>query len=350
MVVKRCIVNNKSLWLKYYSYIFVVVVLGMFLGQIFVPDMTLDLISENYLWKKSLFKAYGSFRYRIGDRIFAGVIVGEEGWLYSSENLSIQNYQKTPAFNKGNIKRLTELLNKINDQTRKYGGELIVVIPPDKSTIYPQYMPEEIVVIGQASNLDRLLGYVNKYSDVQMLDLRPVLSEASRSEEVYYKMDTHWNCLGGLYASNEILSIISASHPDVQPYTLNDFTFPTASVVMDIPNMMGWDIEEKIVYLKPKFETDLSIVQANDLHPKNRPLEIKINGRQDLPELMVFHDSFYACLGPFIEPNFSRTISTHFKDAELQDYLDMISSEQPDIVIIEFVERYIDFFYTRLKP
>jgi alginate O-acetyltransferase complex protein AlgJ len=343
-------VNNDSLWLKYYSYIFVVVVLGMFLGQTFVPGMTLDLISENYLWKKSLIKIYSSFRYQIGDRVFTGYIVGKEGWIYFSEDLSIQNYQKTYAFNMGNIKRLTELLNKIDDQTREYGGELIVVVAPDKSTIYPQYMPDEIVIIGQASNLDRLIEYVNKNSDVQMLDLRPVLSEASRSEEIYYKTDTHWNCLGGFYASNEILSKISASYPDIQPHTLNDFTFSTTSMVMDIPNMMGWDIEEKMVYLKPRFETDLSIVQANDLHPKNQPLEIKINSRKDLPELMVFHDSFYACLGPFIEPNFSRTISTHFKDAELPDYLDMISSEQPDIVIIEFVERYMDFFYTRLRP
>jgi alginate O-acetyltransferase complex protein AlgJ len=343
-------VNNKPLWLKHYSHIFVVVVLGMFLGQIFVPGMTFNLISENYLWKKTLIKAYGNFKYRIGDRIFGVTIVGEEGWLYFSGDLSIQNYQKTPAFNRGNIKRLTELLNKINDQTRAYGGELIVVISPDKSTIYPQYMPDEIKVIGHASNLDRLFEYADKHSDIQMLDLRPVLSEASRSEQVYYKTDTHWNCLGGFYASNEILSKVSDFYPDIQPYALEDFTFSATSKMMDVPAMMGWDVEEKIIYVKPRFETSLSSVQANELHPKKQPLEITNNGRKDLPELMVFHDSFYGCLSIFLEPNFSRTISTHFMDAELQDYLELISSEKPDIVIIEFVERYMDFFYNRLKP
>jgi alginate O-acetyltransferase complex protein AlgJ len=337
--------------LKYYSHIFVVAVLGMFLGQIFVPDITLNLISENYLWKKSLIKAYANFRYRIGDRVFANSIVGNEDWLYFSGDLSISNYQKTPEFNWGNIRRLTEMLNKIHNQIRAYGGELIVVIPPDKSTIYPQYMPSGIEVIGQVSNLDTLLEYANKNSEVQILDLRPVFSEASRSEEIYYKTDTHWNCIGAFYASNEILSRISATYTEVQPYALNDFAFFARNAVLDIPTMMGLDIRETFIEAKPRFETNLSVVQANDIHPKNRPLAITISDRKDLPEIMVFHDSFYyGCFSIFLEPNFSRTITTQFADAKLPDYLDLISSEEPDIVVIEFAERFIEFFYTTLEP
>ena len=76
-------------------------------------------------------------------------------------------------------------------------------------------------------------------------------------------------------------------------------------------------------------------------------MRIVVNSQTDLPsDLMIFHDSFYtACLNQFIEPQFSRTISLHYGDAALAEQLDLIETEKPDIVIVEFVERQMEYFF-----
>lgn len=332
--------------LKNYSMAYIFFVLIMLLGQLFASDITLSSISETFLWKKSLIKVYGNFKYQIGDRVFTNAVIGKEGWLYFTGDKSIQSYQKTSSLTVRNIKELATLLGEIEDQTEKYGGTFLLVIPPDKNTVYPQYMPDEIPVIGQSSNLDRLVEYLGKKSHIQVLDFRPLFAVLSKSTDIYYKTDTHWNCLGAFYASNEILSLISNSYPQIHPYALDDFNFSRSEAsTRDIPKMMGVDIREESINLTPRFDTYISQLPLKDADRKIPSLQITVNETKDLPTLLVFRDSFYKCAEGFIEPNFSRTMSMHFMDVEFSGYLDIIAAEKPDIVILEFVERSMDIFY-----
>jgi hypothetical protein len=318
----------------------------MLLGQLFVPGMSLISISEKYLWRTNLIKEYNNFKYYIGDRVFKDIVVGKDGWLYYSGEMSIRDHQKIQPANMGTIKRLTQNLNKIKDETEQYGGMFLVIIAPDKSTIYPQYMPDEIPVIGEVSSFDRLVEYVDKNSDIQLLDVRPSFAEVSRDAEVYYKTDTHWNCLGAFYASNAILSEVSASYPAIHPYSLDDFSFSSKESLLDIPTMMSWDIREDRMMLIPKFQTEISEVVKKKRISNEISLKVVVNENEGSPDLLVFHDSFYeVCMDGFLQPNFGSIMSTHYRDVRLADYLDIIAAEKPDVVIIEFAERYLTHFY-----
>lgn len=342
--------KNRSAWPKVYSVFFVAVVLSMMIAQLFVPGMTLESISVDYLWRKDLIKLFNGFKYQIGDRVFPQSVVGKDGWLYYTAELSMQDYQKVSPLNMGNTKRLTKILEKIKHQTEQYGGVFFVVIPPDKSTVYPQYMPDEIPVIGQISSLDRLMDYLDENSDVQVLDLRPIFSTLGKNTQLYYKTDTHWNCQGAFYASNEILSIISDSYPQIQPYAPDDFEFsPSTPSVRDISSMMGIDLREDFINPIPKSDLHIPKLTMENTNDKIPSLRVSVNEQTDLPSLVVFRDSFYECMDVFVEPKFSSTMSMHFKDAELNDYLDIIAAEKPDVVIVEFVERSMDFFYRHLN-
>lgn len=321
----------------------------MLAGQLFVPDMSLHSIPVTYLWRKSLVEKYGYFRHEIGDSVFPYVVVGKDGWLYFTGELSLRNYQKVDPLNMSSIKRLTKILNEIKEQTEQYGGQFLLLIPPDKSTVYPQYMPDEIPVLGQISSLDRLIEYLDKNSDIEVVDFRPVFSNISESTEIYYKTDTHWNCLGAYYASNEVLSRISVSQPQIHPRPISDFNFFSEDSKSDMATMMSWGVREDKLNVNPAFDTGLSVILTEGEDPQIASLRITVNDDKDLPKLMVFHDSFYQCLSVFVEPNFSHITSMHFKDAELKEYLERISAEKPDIVIVEFVERYMDFFYEHLS-
>jgi len=239
---------------------------------------------------------------------------------------------------------LANILSLLNESAARYGGTLLVVIPPDKNTIYPQYMPDQIPVIGQTSRLDQFMEYIQENTEIQMMDLRPALMDASQSSQIYYKSDAHWNCLGAYYASREIISKTSTLHPEMQTHPLSDYELGlTTDSSLDISTTMGLGLQENTPTLTPKFPNG-SISYAP--YEKNKLIKVTVNSQKDLPSAVILHDSFYPeCLDQFLEPQFSRTLSTHYGIAGLSDYIKLIDTEKPDIVIVEFAERHIEYFY-----
>jgi alginate O-acetyltransferase complex protein AlgJ len=235
------------------------------------------------------------------------------------------------------------ILVKLDKKTSANGGSLWVVIPPDKNTIYPQYMPAQIPVIGQTSRLDQVIDYLKENTEVKVLDLRPLFGEVSQSSQIYYKKDAHCNCLGAYYASNEILKQVSALHPEVQPHPLSDYQAGVMSdTTLDIARTMGVTLMEDTFPLTPNFPTGSITYVKHQLYPW---MKVAVNSQTNLPTALFMHDSFYTeCLYQFIEPQFSRVIFTHHGASLLSDDLDAIQSDKPDVVIVEFAERHIEFF------
>lgn len=310
---------------RIYSTLVLLVFFVILLAQLFVPDMKIDTISENYLWRHTLIQNFRRFEIWIGDRVFTNALVGKEGWVFLTTDMTLRNYQKVPMSN-GDIKDLIYILERIDQEVRSYGGSFLVVVPPDKSTIYPQYMPNEIPLLGTETSMDRLVRQVETNSHIQLLDLRPALMRAAETSQVYYKTDTHWNCIGAYNAYNEIVTYFSDEYPFLQPHALSDFDIVYSEENrLDISVMMEVDVPENMMSVTSKFLP---------------------NPSSEL-DVMIFHDSFYeACLNEFMEPTFSQISLATYKDIELAQALEMIKSEKPDLVILEFVERFMDFVLT----
>jgi hypothetical protein len=327
-----------------YSKIFSMVFLAILLVQLLAPKLSLDTISENFLWRAALIKSFNAFRYAMGDKVFNAGLAGRDGWLFYTGDYSIHDYQKTAPIGPGRLGHLGEILNSLDQRAAQYGGQLWVVIPPDKNTIYPQYMPDEIPVIGEVSRLDQLMEYLREDTKINVLDLRPVFMDASQSSQIYYKADAHWNCLGAYYASNEILTQVSALHPEVQTHPLSDFEFgTTADSSLDISHAMGLALQEDTVTLTPKFPIgSMSYAPYEQI----TSIQVALNSQTDLPSALVIHDSFYPeCLNQFLEPQFSRVFISHYGESLLSDYQQLIETEKPDVVLVEFAERHIEYFF-----
>jgi hypothetical protein len=318
--------KNQPLNSKNYSIIFVALFFLILLSQLFVPEFNIKTISKNYLWRKNLISGYNTFRYEIGDRLFSNMVIGKDEGFYFTGEASIPDFQRTSVINVSKMKRLTKFFNNVNQQVSSYGGTLLIVIPPNKITIYPHFMPDEIPVLGEISSLDRLINYLNENSDIRIIDLRSSLIEASSASPVYYQTDTHWNCYGAYFAYQSILSKIGQTYPQVMPRPIDDFDIILSeSQPLDITRSLGLDIKESLQSIVPKFSADDS-------------RDISLN-------LLMFHDSFYnACLNQYLDTAFGEIISIPYNDVHEKDYLQVIDTQKPDIVVIEFLERYIEYF------
>ncbi len=329
---------------KIYSAIFSVLFLFLLLFQPPIPGLNLNSLPEKFRWRMGLIRKFNDFRYAVGDTIFNGGLVGRDGWLFYTGDFSIHDYQKTELLGKGRLEQLTEILTLLDQAAAQNGGTLWVIIPPDKNTIYPQYMPERIPVIGKKSRLDQVIDYLHSNTKVRVLDLRPTFLDASQSSQIYYKADAHWNCLGAYHASNELFAQVGKLYPEVRTHPLSDYEAGSmVDSTLDISGVMGLGLREETITLTPKFPIG-SI--SHESYGDTDAIKVAANSQTDLPTALVIHDSFYTeCLNQFLEPQFSRVIFSHYEKTKFSGYLKLIATEKPDVVLVEFAERLIEYFF-----
>jgi hypothetical protein len=280
----------------------------------------------------------------MGDHVFNTALVGKDGWIFFTAGKSIQDYQKTDLLDTERLDFLQSELSQLSVDLEKRGITLLVVIPPDKSTIYSQYMPDEISVIGGKSRLDQFIEQIRRGGETNIIDLRPALLAASQNQDVYFKVDTHWNDIGAYYGYHEILSFLANFDSRLTPHPLTDYeyTYRGDWINPDLPLVLGIpSLKEEQWMLVPKFQTQET--QTMKLKLANDAYIFRTIGEDDsLPTLLAFHDSFYSAyfsLSHLMEQHFRQiTAISDMSDPEVWS-LDWVEHEDPDFVLIEIVER-----------
>jgi hypothetical protein len=135
----------------------------------------------------------------------AGAIAGRDGWLFLTGELQ-RACQVFIPWTKS-MARWARLL----DIVRASGRRAILVIPPDKSTVYPRFLPahypgEDCLPAGREAAWRAIDGT----GDPQILGLRhAMLEEAVRRPELLYKRkDTHWNNEGAVLSVRAMLQVL----------------------------------------------------------------------------------------------------------------------------------------------
>ena len=117
-------------------------------------------------------------------------------------------------------------------------------------------MPGEIPILGNESRLDQLIKYIRQDGETNIVDLRSVLLNASKTQDVYFKVDTHWNDLGAYYGYYEILGLLSHYDSRLTPHPLSDYKYERQGELInpDLPFVLGIPpIREEYWKLTPKF-------------------------------------------------------------------------------------------------
>lgn len=327
-----------------YSQFFVLLLLSAF---IYVMVQTIrhgtNNFQDNLYGRGFLIEKVTLLRMKLGDRLFTQSLIGHDGWMqYTGEGTIDDAQGMRPFDNKNDFVRL-----KILDQYLKSRGiTLLLVVAPNKTSIYPDTLPDELISVTKPSTLDSLISFLEE-NDLSLLDLRPALQAARKERDVYYKTDTHWNGYGAFIAYTTIMNKLGESNPQLTPYQASDLRLETTSAdVREIGNMMGvTSITEAGPYFAPP-ENFVLTIQPGDY---NRYDQLSWIPNSTLPTLLMFHDSFGSkFLDDYLSMNFS---TSHFFHVEkMSQYLtrEVIEHFEPDVIIIEIVERNVQdipFYY-----
>lgn len=298
---------------------------------------------ENLPGRKYLIEIFTRTRLKLGDRVFNQALVGKDGWLVYTGTQNLDSFQNTPTLPPGGIENIQHNLELLYTNLQKRNITLIVVIAPNPATIYPDKLPDEIQKIGSRSELELLADEIQKKGPPVLLDLRPALQKARLKQDVYYRTNTHWNSNGVFVAYREIMRTLALTYPELAPKKMSDFDLHSDGIYPhDIPQIMGaTHILEAGFTLKPKND-DLKwiIYQSND----PRPMSVSYSAQENLPKLLMYGDSFGEPLVPLLAPHFSRATFIHnvSLSADVLSYKE-IEAADPDIVVLEFVERNLQY-------
>ncbi|MBW4576924.1 MAG: hypothetical protein KME08_16750 [Aphanothece sp. CMT-3BRIN-NPC111] len=299
--------------------------------------------NDRFAFRRLLIKGYSVPKVLwMGESSSPKVIVGKEGWLFLRTDGSYNEmdyYRSTNPYTPEQLANWQRTLEERNNRLSSQGIRYLLVIAPNKTTIYPEFLPKSINRVRQESRLDQLIAYLRANSNVEILDLRDSLRSAKAKELVYARRDTHWNDLGAFVAYQEIIKRLAIWYPNLEVSSRSDFELKVSYGNADLINMVGLsnivkDENWELIPRTPRLAHRIDAGIHNPELPKLlQPFATELK-KSILPRAVMFHDSFAVRLSPFLSEHFER-IAYLWQDFDLE----IVNKEHPDLVIQEMVER-----------
>lgn len=283
------------------------------------------------------------------------VVVGRDDWLFlAQENKDlnvVEDFRATRLFTPEELKRWVDEYVGRRDWLAAQGIRYLVLVAPNKHTIYPEYLLPAYNRVHDFNRTDQLIQALDK-AGVDVLDLRPVLlaaKAASRGQaKLYYHTDAHWTPLGAHAGFAAVLGRLKQLFPALSGRTPGE-------VVVDYPVDFRGELALMLAlsdkYPEKKQSATLRAPKrAVKLPSQNygrhyfQPSLLMETGDPSLPKAVIFRDSFTEALYPFLSEEFSRVLYLwpYPSTPLVRRFFDkkVIEEEKPDLVVDAYVERY----------
>lgn len=309
------------------------------------PQAFETYFNDHFGFRNTLIRRYVRMMRKIGrdDK----VIYGSDGWLYFNDDAIIKDFLGYRMPDAGELQRRFERMVSRRTRLKRENIEYLVVIAPNKATIYPEYLPVQIVQSKGKTNRECLLEYISGRFDENLLDLAPLLRRAKPGGVLYSKTDTHWNARGAYIAYAHIVEGLHRLLPDLPAVIgLSALEASTSEYTGDLARMTGVPDKHLLheeTLANPEASTwTITMLDhpalAGREHQGNPPYTV--HNPQGRYNAVVFHDSFMAGMKDLLPHHFKNT--TFVWAPSNSNLLDMIIGQcQPKIVIEEVVERVL---------
>lgn len=248
------------------------------------------------------------------------VVLGDNGYLYYSE--TVNDYLGIVTLNDREQYNVVHTLELMQEYINNKNADFIFAIAPNKNSLY-DYMPYNYVKVSKEGNADVIL---KELDNVNYADLFSLFNE--NSEELYCKLDSHWNNKGAYLAFEKMMQMLSKdtgkyAYADVE--LRKDFSGDLYKMIRPIGKEKDWnyyyDIEDEYHYITKTRSVEQSYIETE-------------NPNQD-GSLLMFRDSFGNALLPFFANTYGKAVFDKNSPYDLRK----MQTYEADTVIIEIAER-----------
>lgn len=304
-----------------------------------------DWFKDNLGFRDKLVMANTLIQYNLfGHLAKTDTMVGKDNWLYYFTPDIIKDYQHLNLPSEQQLVQWGNSFGRINNYLKSKNIPFIVMLCPNKETIYPENYPSTILRIGKVSRTDIIANYFTNYMGIDLFTPIKSLLEAKSKATVYSPRydNAHWNNYGAFIGYLDLMGKVKKYFPSTKVLSWNDFDIATYKREVKVYNAVPFsetDYSFKLKNSGTAFQT-YGILDGLDL--KSSALcYTYINSNKDLPKALIFGDSyFYGFLIPDLAESFSQLTFIHTANSDRIESL--INLFNPDIVIYESAERMFD--------
>lgn len=135
-----------------------------------------------------------------------GVVLGDEGWLFTGEDFAVYPDDDAEVARKGRI------VEAVRGAMRERGVRLLVAVIPSKARIETEHLGRYRVPAQVAARAGAFVADL-RGRGVEVVELEPALRERRATTQVFLRTDTHWTPDGASAAAHAIATALRTGDP-----------------------------------------------------------------------------------------------------------------------------------------
>ena len=249
------------------------------------------------------------------------VLLGKDGWLFykaTGDGTPLYDYMGINHFSEEELAKVYDNLVAIGDGISARGMDVIFMTVPNKEQVYSEYMPDTVDKINDKSRLDELTEYIESKGGLiadryGYVDTSEVLRACKDTYPLFYRTDTHWTECGSYLALMELRRAMDQRVTPIDEVVFTD----KGGFVGDLAKISG------------------SRDEYSDVNPVIDASSINDDSTKD-QVMLIIGDSFGDAM--------IHSAKHFYKEVywvRLKEYTDELDRYEPDVVVVECVERYL---------
>ena len=195
----------------------------------------------------------------LSSTLLSPVTMGRDGWLFLARDRGrdlLEEHRAVRPLPESAIKALGEEFEARRAWLAERGIKYLLVVAPNKETIYPEHLPQAYEKTNGPSYLDQTLAYLRDHANLDIVDLRPAVLEAKQSHVVFYRTDTHWNAYGAYAGYVATIARLETIFPGIAAHTMRDYNVKITTFSGDQAKLLGLDesMKEEFIQFFPHDE------------------------------------------------------------------------------------------------
>lgn len=300
------------------------------------PKKYEEWFDDNIPYRNQLVRFNNSIDYFLFQATGDRVALGNDGWLFYCDEGDGNPLKQSLGFRKytkGQLKKITKNLLEVEHVLKNQGIEFVLFIAPNKETVYREkikwYQIEDV-----ETGVDQLVRYLRDHTDLRVIYPKKEILDAKKDYpnlNLYYKLDTHWNDVGGYVGASCLAEELGVKMPELSELSIastsisggdlsdmlniaiknGDLRYTISGVSENVTKCDKWDMDTEFIFRTPG---------------------------SDPRRLFVCRDSYSRALAPQIASQFENSIFVHRNSFQSQQIFDY----DADVFVLELVERYSD--------
>lgn len=211
-------------------------------------------------------KSFGKVYYKMLDslkipyyQIKNDVLFGKDGWLFYTRDNTMGDYAGTNLPTEAELQSYLEKVVKVDNYFKSIGKKFAILVPPNKSQVYYEYVPNGIRVVSEIKKMDVIVEYIKEHSDVKITYCLDEMQQNKSDGQVYFKYDSHWNNFGASQASKTFFSQLGVDIGAIE-YAEKERPSGDLAYMVAEDNVVDIDYDTQIELPSGKSQEKLAIV------------------------------------------------------------------------------------------